>query len=90
MGASRERVWTPRCTGCFEEFTDTLLCGDPFTQPGASHPALTRDDIVAPSEAMRRSVDCSGHVRDALRLLEKLAATSPPRARLHARLGVRG
>ncbi|MGK4003854.1 MBL fold metallo-hydrolase [Sorangium sp. So ce1036] len=65
------------CGYLFEESTGTLLCGDLFTQPGGGRPALTRDDILAPSEAMRRSMDYYAHGRDAPRLLEKLAATSP-------------
>ncbi len=65
------------CGYLFEESTATLLCGDLFTQPGADHPALTRDDILAPSEAMRRAMDYYAHGRDAPQLLEKLAATSP-------------
>ncbi|KYG09124.1 MBL fold metallo-hydrolase [Sorangium cellulosum] len=65
------------CGYLFEESTATLLCGDLFTQPGADHPALTRDDILEPSEAMRRAMDYYAHGPDAPRLLEKLAATSP-------------
>lgn len=67
------------CGYLFEESTATLFCGDLFTQPGSGRPALTREDILAPSEAMRRSLDLDyyAHGRDAPRLLEKLAATSP-------------
>ncbi|WP_437963442.1 MBL fold metallo-hydrolase [Sorangium sp. So ce260] len=65
------------CGYLFEESTATLLCGDLLTQPGAVHPALTRDDILDPSEAMRRSMDYYAHGRDAPQLLEMLAATSP-------------
>ncbi|AUX45126.1 MBL fold metallo-hydrolase [Sorangium cellulosum] len=65
------------CGYLFEESTGTLLCGDLLTQPGADHPALTRNDILGPSEAMRRAMDYYAHGRDAPQLLEKLAATSP-------------
>lgn len=65
------------CGYLFEESTATLLCGDLLTQPGSGLPALTRDDILAPSEAMRRSLDYYAHGRDQPRLLEKLAATTP-------------
>ncbi len=41
------------CGLLFEETTRTLLCGDLFTQPGASHPPVTSGDILGPSEAMR-------------------------------------
>ena len=34
------------CGFLFEERTRTLLCGDLFTQPGAEHAPLTRDDIL--------------------------------------------
>ena len=45
------------CGYLFEESSRTLLCGDLFTQPGSSHPALTSGDILGPSEAMRSGLD---------------------------------
>jgi len=65
------------CGYLFEETTRTLLCGDLFTQPGATHPPLTESDILGPSEAMRASMDYYAHSSDTRSLLAKLAATDP-------------
>lgn len=65
------------CGYLFEETTRTLLCGDLFTQPGATHPPLTGSDILGPSEAMRASMDYYAHSADTRSLLAKLAATEP-------------
>ena len=61
----------------FEQRTRTLLCGDLFTQPGDAHPALTEEDILAPSEAMRAQMDYFAHAPNTGDLLAKLAATEP-------------
>ena len=65
------------CGYLFEETTDTLLCGDLFTQPGASHPPLTEGDILGPSEAMRAGMDYFAHSEGTRALLGKLAETKP-------------
>jgi flavorubredoxin len=65
------------CGYLYEEATGTLLCGDLFTQPGATHPPLTEGDILGPSEAMRAAMDYFAHSADTRALLAKLAATSP-------------
>jgi hypothetical protein len=65
------------CGYLFETSTSTLLCGDLFTQPGASHDPITEADILGPSEAMRAQMDYSAHSPDTARMLAKLAATSP-------------
>jgi hypothetical protein len=61
----------------FDETTDTLLCGDLFTQPGDKSPALTERDILGPSEAFRHAMDYYAHARDSAALFTKLAATQP-------------
>ena len=61
----------------FEHRTETLLCGDLFTQPGMDSPPLTDSDIVGPSEAMRGMMDYYSHTKNAPALIEKLAATRP-------------
>jgi flavorubredoxin len=62
----------------FEEHTQTLLCGDLFTQPGTGDRALTEADILAPSEAFRTSgMDYFSHGRDMGHHLMRLAATKP-------------
>ncbi len=65
------------CGYLFEESTGTLLCGDLFTQPGATHPPVTEGDILGPSEAMRGQMDYFAHSPQTRALLGKLAATRP-------------
>jgi len=60
-----------------ETSTRTLLCGDLFTQAGATNAPLTESDIVGPSEAMRRMMDYYAHGKDTRRHLERLAAFEP-------------
>ena len=64
--------------GCLnEESTDTLLCGDLFTQAGAKLPAVTDSDILAPSEGFRAQMDYFSHSTNTRAMLERLAATNP-------------
>ncbi len=65
------------CGFLFESTTRTLLAGDLFTQPGASHPPVTESDILGPSEAFRGAMDYYSHSTKAGPLLEKIAATQP-------------
>jgi flavorubredoxin len=65
------------CGYLFEPTTRTLLCGDLFTQPGNGERALTRDDVLGPSEALRGSLDYYAHGRDTRPLLERLAKEQP-------------
>lgn len=60
-----------------ETSTRTLLCGDLFTQAGASNPALTEQDLIGPSEAMRRAMDYFSHTPSTRATLERLAAFEP-------------
>jgi flavorubredoxin len=84
LGARRVRWFdTPHlphgweCGYLLEETTRTLLCGDLFTQGGASAPPLTEADILGPSEAFRASMDYFSHARNARAQVERLAATEP-------------
>jgi flavorubredoxin len=65
------------CGFMMEESTRTLLCGDLFTQGGATLPALTTSDILGPSEAFRRSMDYFSHTRNADAMFERLAQLEP-------------
>jgi flavorubredoxin len=65
------------CGYLFEETTQTLLCGDLFTQPGADGPAVTESDIIGPSEAMRGGMDYFAHAPNTAALLDKLAELQP-------------
>lgn len=60
-----------------ETSTRTLLCGDLFTQAGATNPALTEQDLVGPSEAMRGAMDYFSHTPSTRATLERLAAFQP-------------
>jgi flavorubredoxin len=78
-------VWTDtphfphawECGHLFEKTTETLFCGDLFTQGGHEHAPLITDDILSTSEEMRRGMDYFSQTRFAEQLAEKLAATSP-------------
>lgn len=65
------------CGYFFDQTTQTLFCGDLFTQPGVGERALISDDILAPSEAFRSQADYFSHTRDASSMIEKLARLEP-------------
>jgi flavorubredoxin len=65
------------CGHLFERSTQTLFCGDLFTQGGHDHRPLTTADILEPSEAMRARLDYFSQTRRVRELAEKLAATAP-------------
>jgi len=65
------------CGYLFDHGSRTLMCGDLFTQPGHEHEALTRGDILGPSEAMRKVLDYHSHTRHAAALIDKLARCEP-------------
>jgi flavorubredoxin len=65
------------CGFLHEERTNTLLCGDLFTQPGAVHAPLTTGDILGPSEAMRGQLDYYAHGPATRPTLERIAALKP-------------
>ena len=53
------------------------MCGDLFTQPGASHPPVASGDILGPSEAMRSGLDYWAHAASTRPTLERLASLQP-------------
>lgn len=65
------------CGYLSEESTQTLLCGDLFTQPGDKHDPITEGDILTPSEQMRSQMDYFSHSTQTAALIAKLAVTSP-------------
>lgn len=65
------------CGHLFERRTETLFCGDLFTQGGHVHAPLTSADILEPSEAMRGKLDYFSQTRRVHELADRLAATSP-------------
>jgi len=65
------------CGYFFDRTTQTLFCGDLFTQPGMGEEPLVSGDILGPSEAFRGQMDYFSHSRDASSLIEKLAQLKP-------------
>jgi flavorubredoxin len=65
------------CGYLFDQTTQTLFCGDLFTQPGMGEEPLVTGDILGPSEAFRERTDYFSHTRDAPALIEKLARLEP-------------
>lgn len=64
--------------GLLMELTQrTFFCGDLFTQGGKGETAVTRADILAPSEAFRRSMDYFAHAPHTTDTLQRLAAAKP-------------
>lgn len=60
-----------------EKTTETLLCGDLFTQGGSGERALTESDILGPSEAFRAPMDYFAHAPQTHATLERLAQLRP-------------
>ncbi|MBQ0797983.1 MAG: hypothetical protein KBT63_01770 [Porticoccaceae bacterium] len=65
------------CGYLTEESTQTLFCGDLFTQSGTDLPAITESDILGPSEAFRKQMDYFSHAKNTGAMLEYLASTEP-------------
>ena len=65
------------CGFLMEMCTRTFFCGDLFTQGGDDLPAITKKDILGPSEAFRQKMDYFSHTKNARPLLEKLALENP-------------
>jgi flavorubredoxin len=65
------------CGVLFDASTQTLLCGDLFTQPGANTPPVTETEVLSASEGMRKMLDYYAHASQTRTVLERLAALSP-------------
>jgi flavorubredoxin len=83
-GAHRlEWIYTPHvphgwdCGVLFDHTTQTLLCGDLFTQGGADRPPVTAQEVLGPSERFRKPLDYFAHSVGTSAILEKLAALGP-------------
>ncbi len=76
-------IYTPHvphgwdCGVLFEKSSQTLLCGDLFTQPGADTPPLTESEVLSVSEGMRKALDYYAHATNTRTILERLAALKP-------------
>jgi len=60
-----------------ESSTNTLLCGDLFTQGGPGTIPVTESDILGPSESFRGVMDYYAHGPQTLATLERLARQAP-------------
>jgi flavorubredoxin len=83
-GAHRLKwIYTPHvphgwdCGVLFDHATQTLLCGDLFTQGGSDHPPVTEQEVLGPSEQFRKPLDYFAHSTGSSAILEKLAALRP-------------
>lgn len=65
------------CGILFDPATETLLCGDLFTQPGCGLPPVTESEVLTASEAMRGMMDYYAHARSTSAVLDRLAALRP-------------
>lgn len=65
------------CGFMIDDTTQTLLCGDLFTQPGEGKEALVGSDILGPSEVFRSAMDYYAHSPDSNAMLERLADETP-------------
>jgi flavorubredoxin len=76
-------IYTPHvphgwdCGILFDLSSQTLLCGDLFTQPGANTPPVTESEVLTASEAMRGMLDYYAHATSTTPILERLAALNP-------------
>jgi flavorubredoxin len=57
--------------------TDTLFCGDLFTQGGAGAVPVTEGDILGPSESFRQAMDYYAHAPQTAATVARLAQTRP-------------
>lgn len=60
-----------------DETTGTLFCSYLFTQAGSDHAPLTEDDILEPSEDLRKRLDFYTYAPNTAAMVEKVAATNP-------------
>jgi len=65
------------CGLLIDRTTDTLFCGDLFTQGGDGAEPLTERDILGPSEAFRKPLDYYAHAPQTSAVLHRLAAAQP-------------
>jgi len=61
----------------FERTGRTLLCGDLFTQPGTGDAPVTENDVLGPSEALRKGMDYYARGPDLAPTLARLSALEP-------------
>jgi flavorubredoxin len=65
------------CGVLYDHSTATLLCGDLFTQAGATPAPVTESEILSASEGMRGMMDYYAHATSTSAILERLAGLRP-------------
>ena len=65
------------CGILFDASTQTLLCGDLFTQAGSNMPPVTESEIFSASEKMRGMMDYYAHGAGTSAILDRLANLRP-------------
>ena len=65
------------CGLMMDALTSSFFCGDLFTQPGHGEQALTRADILGPSEAFRQPMDYYAHAPQTAETILRLAREKP-------------
>lgn len=76
-------IYTPHvphgwdCGILFDPSTETLLCGDLFTQPGAGMAPVTETEVLSASETMRGMMDYYAHATSTTAILDRLAGLRP-------------
>ena len=82
-GRALQWIYTPHvphgwdCGVLYDPSTETLLCGDLFTQPGGDPPPVTESEILTASEGMRGMMDYYAHATQTTPILERLADLNP-------------
>jgi len=83
IGRPMKWLYTPHvphgwdCGILFDPTTQTLLCGDLFTQPGATLPPVTESEVLTASEGMRGMMEYYAHATSTSQILERLAELGP-------------
>ena len=76
-------IYTPHvphgwdCGILFDVSSETLFCGDLFTQPGSTMPPVTESEVLTASEAMRGMMDYYAHATSTAAIFERLARLQP-------------
>ncbi len=83
IGRPMKWLYTPHvphgwdCGILFDPTTQTLLCGDLFTQPGATLPPVTESEVLTASEGMRGMMEYYAHASSTSQILGRLAELAP-------------
>lgn len=83
IGRPMKWLYTPHvphgwdCGILFDPTTQTLFCGDLFTQPGATLPPVTESEVLTASEGMRGMMEYYAHATSTSQILERLARLGP-------------